>query len=68
MKLSELMEKRSADLANPGLPANCPFNSGGHAPAGCRFSHDLLMNLIVTGVMPMADGGCPFKGICGERR
>ncbi|BBO82470.1 hypothetical protein DSCO28_30360 [Desulfosarcina ovata subsp. sediminis] len=65
MKLSELMAKKS-DLPNPSLPPTCPFNTGGHAPAGCRFSHDLLMNLIYTGVMPDPEVGCMFKGCCGE--
>lgn len=55
-----------ADLPNPDLPPTCPFNSGGYAPAGCRFAHDLLMNLIVAGVMPDPEVGCVFKDVCGE--
>ena len=55
-----------ADLPNPDLPATCPFNTGGYAPAGCRFSHDLLMSLIIADVMPDPDVGCILKHICGE--
>jgi hypothetical protein len=59
-------ELESSDLPNPDLPPICPFNTGGYAPDGCRFAHDLLMNLIVTGVMPDPEVGCMFKCVCGE--
>lgn len=65
-KVDIIHEIESSDLPNPDLPPTCPLNTGGHAPDGCRFAHDLLMNLIVAGVMPDPDVGCMFKHICGE--
>ena len=63
-----ITELQKSDLPNPDLPASCPFNTGGFAPEGCRFSHDLLMSLIVAGVMPDPKIGCMFKAVCGERK
>ncbi|BBO88186.1 hypothetical protein [Desulfosarcina ovata] len=67
LEKKDVSSESDCDLPNPTMPPTCPFNTGGYSPAGCRFSHDLLMNLICTGVMPDPECGCPFRDICGER-
>ena len=49
------------DLANPDHPAACPFNTGGHTPAGCRWKPSLFYEAIATGALPE---GCPFRMFC----
>ena len=47
------------------LPLECPFNTGGKCPPGCRFDTKFFHRMIETGVLPDPVKGCPLKDVCG---
>ena len=56
-----------AIVAIDGLPTECPFNTGGPCPPGCRFETKLFLRMIREGVLP-TDGGCPLLSVCNLAR
>jgi len=52
--------------ANPApLPDACPLVNGGPCPPGCRFTNEVLAELIESGELPNRTTGCPLRSACG---
>lgn len=49
----------------PSLPSDCPFETGGFCPPGCRYTTKFLVMMIKRGMLPDPKIGCPLRHVCG---
>ena len=52
---------------NEDLPNRCPL-LGGPVPNGCRFESKFFKRMMTEGVLPLPDGCCPLRHICGLKK
>jgi hypothetical protein len=50
------------------LPSGCPLTGAAFPETGCRFHWKLFERLKAEKVLPLPNGGCPLRAVCGVAR